>query len=157
LRVLVALTTTLLCSIPLYSSGASLAGTPSRPIGDKCFSHKAIGVSSTVCDFAVGQPFLLRGYSKGGPSTLSYTVQCGNDPSWPMSKAAIDRRVWYKRSLTVKGNFKVYGTKDTLSATRHCAAARGKAALLSVKLKMSKRVTRTNLVVRLDSSLPWGE
>jgi len=70
----------------------------------------------------------------------------------------IDRKVWFRRSLTVRGAFSVLGAKGTPLAAKRCAAkGKGKAALLTVKLKMSKRVTRTNLVVTMDSSLPWGK
>ena len=157
LRVASALVTALLCSIPLFSSSAGFAANSADSIGDRCFSSKAIGVSSTVCDYSLGQPFFLKGYSRGGSSTLTYTVQCGSDPSWPTRKAAIDRRIWYRRSISVTGNFKIFGDKDTLPAARHCVAARGKTAVLSVTLKMSRSATRTNLIVRLDSSLPWAE
>jgi len=84
LRVASALVTALLCSIPLFSSSAGFAANPAGSIGDRCFSSKAIGVSSTVCDYSLGQPFLLKGYSRGGSSTLSYAVQCGNSPTWPL-------------------------------------------------------------------------
>ena len=157
MRIAIGLATAVLCSIPLYNSGISQAAPSTGSTGAKCFSYKATGVSSAVCDYAFGQPFLLKGFSRGGASTLSYTVRCGNDPSWPTRKAAIDRRIWYKRSFSVRGDFQIYGAKGTLSASRHCVATRGRTALLSVTLKMSKGATRTNLIVRLDTNLTWGE
>jgi hypothetical protein len=157
LRISIALATAaLLCSISLLGSGASQAAGRDNSIGAKCLGYKTSHVSITVCDYGLRQPFLLRGYSRGGSSTLSYTVQCGNAAFWPTRRAAIDHRVWFRRSVTVSGRFKIYGVKDTPRAARHCAVAKGKTAFLTIKLKMGKRVTRTNLVVRLDSTLPWG-
>ena len=156
MRIAITLTVVLLCSLPLYRSSTGQAANPNGSIGTRCFSYKVTHVSSTICDYGSRQPFLLKGYSKGGASTLSYTVQCVNRAFWPMHRRVTDRKVWYKNSVTVRGNFKVYGTKYTLRATRHCSAAEGKAALLTVRLKMTRKVTTTNLVVRLDSTLPWG-
>jgi hypothetical protein len=157
LRVWVALALALLCSVPLFGSSAGRAATSPSPASAKCYGYKGFRLSSATCEYRYGQPFVLKGYSKGGPSTLSYTVRCGNGPTWPMKSAAIDRRVWYRRSTTVRGAFSVYGAKGTPLAAKHCVAASGKAPLLTVKLKMSKTVTRTNLLVRMDSSLPWGD
>jgi hypothetical protein len=155
LRIATALAVALLGSIPLFGSGVGQAATSASQIGPKCFNYKATRVSSTICDYGFELPFSLTGYSRGGSSSLSYTVQCGNGTSWPMSPAAIDRRVWYKRSLTVRGHFTIFGAKDTLPAASHCQASRGKVALLTVKLRMGEGVTKTSLAVRLDSSLPW--
>jgi len=146
----------LLFSIPLFGPSASQAARSSDSVGARCVIHRASGVSSAVCDYSFGQPFVLAGYSRGGQSTLSYAVQCGNDQSWPRNTAAIDRTPWGKRSFSVRGNFKIYGSRTTLSASKHCDATRGQAALLHVTLKMSKRVTKTNLVVKLDVGLPWA-
>ena len=156
MRTAVTLAVALLCSLPLCRSSTSQAANPSGSIGTRCFSYKVTHISSTICDYGSQQPFLLKGYSKGGTSTLSYAVQCVNHTFWPMHRRASDRKVWYRHSLTVRGNFKVYGTKNALRASRHCSAAEGKAALLTVRLRMTRRVTTTNLVVRLDSALPWG-
>ena len=156
MRIAVALAVALLCSLPLYRSSTGQAANPSGSIGTRCFSYKVTHVSSTICDYGSQQPFVLKGYSKGGASTLSYAVQCVNRAFWPMHRRVIDRKVRYRHSVTVKGNFKVYGTKNTRRAARHCSAAKGKAALLTVRLTMTRRVTMTNLVVRLDSTLPWG-
>jgi hypothetical protein len=155
-RIAVTLAVASLCSLPLYRSSTGQAANPSGSIGTRCFSYKVTHVSSTICDYGSQQPFLLKGYSKGGTSTLSYAVQCVNRAFWPTRRRVIDRKVWYRHSLTVRGNFKVYGRKTTLRASRHCSAAEGKAALLTVRLRMTRRVTTTNLVVRLDSTLPWG-
>jgi hypothetical protein len=119
LRIITALAVALLGSILLFGSGVSQAATSASTLGPKCFSYKATRVSSTICDYGFEQPFSLTGYSRGGSSSLSYTVQCGNGTTWPMSRAAIDLRVWYKRSLTVRGHFKVFGAKDTVPAASH--------------------------------------
>jgi hypothetical protein len=153
LRIRAALALVLLCGVPLLASSAGRAATS---VSAKCIGSKSFRLSSTVCEYHFQQPFLLSGYSTGGSSTLSYAVQCGHSPIWPMKNAVIDRRVWYKRSITVSGAFSVLGAKGAPLAAKHCVAANGKAAVLIVKLKMSKRVKRTNLDVRLDSSLPWG-
>ena len=157
MRVWLALALALLCSVLLLGSSAVRAATSPSPVGTKCYGYKEFRSSSTICEYRYGQPFVLKGYSKGGPSTLSYAVKCGNGPAWPMKSAAIDRRAWYRRSTIVRGAFSVYGAKGTPLAAKHCVAANGKAPLLTAKLKMSKPVTRTNLVVRMDSSLPWGD
>jgi hypothetical protein len=146
----------LFCSASLLAASASQAAVSTGAVSARCFSQKSFRSSSTVCEYRFEQPFSLKGYSKGGSSTLSYTVQCGNSPTWPLKSAQIDHRVWFRRSLTVRGSFSVLGAKGTPLAAKRCAA-KGKAALLTVKLKMSKRVTRTNLAVTMDSSLPWGK
>jgi len=152
-RVATALAFTLLCSASLLAASTSQAA---GAVSARCFSQKSFRSSSTVCEYRFEQPFLLKGYSKGGSSTLSYAVQCGNSPTWPLKSSMIDRKVWFRRSLTVRGAFSVLGAKGTPLAAKRCTA-KGKAALLTVKLKMSKRVTRTNLAVTMDSSLPWGK
>jgi hypothetical protein len=157
LRIRAALALALLCSVSLSGSSAGQAATSASVVSAKCYGYKGFHSSSTICEYRYGQPFLLKGYSRGGPSTLSYVVQCANNPTRPMRNAVIDRKVWYMRSITVKGAFTVLGAKSTPLAAKHCAAANGKAPLLTVKLKMGKSVTKTNLVVRMDSSLPWGK
>jgi hypothetical protein len=156
LRIAFAAAAALLCGFPLLVSGTSQAASSTSPVRARCVSFKEAHTSSTVCEYRFEQPFRVSGYSNGGQSTLSYSVQCGTYSAWPVRKAAIEHRAWYRRSLTVRGNFKILGGKGAPSAARHCDAASGKAALLSVTLTMSRGVTRTNLVVRLDSSLPWG-
>lgn len=157
-RVATALAFTLLCSASLLAASTSQAAGSAGAVSARCFSQKSFRSSSTVCEYRFEQPFLLKGYSKGGSSTLSYAVQCGNSPTWPLKSSMIDRKVWFRRSLTVRGAFSVLGAKGTPLAAKRCAAkGKGKAALLTVKLKMSKRVTRTNLAVTMDSSLPWGK
>ena len=157
-RVVTALAFTLLCSASLLAASTSQAAGSAGAVSARCFSQKSFRSSSTVCEYRFEQPFLLTGYSRGGSSTLSYAVQCGNSPTWPLKSAMIDRKVWFRRSLTVRGAFSVLGAKGTPLAAKRCAAkGKGKAALLTVKLKMSKRVTRTNLAVTMDSSLPWGK
>jgi hypothetical protein len=156
LRIVTALATALLCGVSLFGSSVSQAAFPAKWNGTGCFSYKALHTSNTVCDYGFGQPFVLKGYSKGGSSTLSYTVQCRKGTHGPMNKALIDRRIWYKRSITVRGNFKVYGAKGAFPATRHCVAAQGKGPVLAIKLRMGRSATRTNLVIRLDSNLPGG-
>ncbi|HEY5478284.1 MAG TPA: hypothetical protein VIJ84_01570 [Gaiellaceae bacterium] len=153
----VALVTALLCGVLQLGSSTGQAAVSTGSISAKCFSYRATRSSNTFCEYRFEQPFLLTGYSKGGSSILSYTVQCGEDGSWPLKTAAIDRKVWFRRSFTVKGNFKLYGGDGAPSAARHCDPAQGKAPVLSVTLKMGRGVTKTNLIVRLDSSLPWGE
>ena len=153
----VALVTALLCGVLQLGSSTGQAAVSTGSISAKCFSYRATRSSNTFCEYRFEQPFLLTGYSKGGSSILSYTVQCGEDGSWPLKTAAIDRKVWFRRSFTVKGNFKLYGGDGAPSAARHCDPAQGKAPVLSVTLKMGRGVTKTNLTVRLDSSLPWGK
>ena len=157
MRIVSALATALLCSVTLLDSSVSQAANSTASVSARCFSNRSARVSSTVCEYGFEQPFLLRGYSKGGTSTLSYSVQCGRDSSWPKNKEAIEHKAWYRRSVKVRGSFKIYGGRGAPPAARHCVAARGKAALLSVTLKMNRGVTKTNLIVRLDSSLPWGK
>jgi hypothetical protein len=156
LRIGFVLAATLLCGFPLLDSNTSQAASSTSSVRARCVSSKEARTSSTVCEYRFEQPFLVSGYSSGGQSTLSYSVQCGKDSAWPVRKEAIEHRAWYRRSLTVRGNFKILGGKGAPPAARRCDAARGKAALLSVTLTMSRGVTKTNLVVRLDSSLPWG-
>lgn len=155
-RIATALAFTLLCSASLFAANASQAAVSAGAVSARCFSQKSFRSSSTVCEYRFEQPFLLKGYSKGGSSTLSYSVQCGSSPAWPIKNAKIDRKVWFMRSLTVRGTFSVLGAKGAPLAAKRCSK-KGKAALLTVKLKMSKRVTRTNLAVTMDSSLPWGK
>ena len=121
MRIAVTLAIALLCSLPLYSSSASQVANPSGSIGTRCFNYKVTQVSSTIYDYGSRQPFLLKGYSKGGASTLSYAAQCVNRGFWPMRRRVIYRKVWYRHSVTVRGNF-----------------------------------NQNELVVRLDSALPWG-
>jgi hypothetical protein len=156
LRIATALVTALLCGVSLFCSSTSRAASPGNWNGTGCFSYQAPHVSNTVCDYSFGQPFVLKGYSKGGPSTLSYTVQCRTGRHGPMGNSLIDRRIWYKRSISVKGHFKVYGAKGAFPAAKHCVSTRGKGPVLTVSLKMGRTTTRTNLAVTLDSSLPWG-
>ena len=157
MRITTALATVLLCGILLFGSSTSqAAASPGKSNRTGCFSYKALHASNTVCDYSFGQPFVLKGYSRGGASTLSYTVQCRKGRHGSIDKALIDRRIWYKRSITVRGSFKVFGSKDALPATRHCIAARGKSPVLTIRLRMGKGVTRTNLVITLDSNLPWS-
>lgn len=148
--------TALLCGVMLLGSSSSRAATSISSISAKCSGHRALRASNSVCEYRFEQPFLLSGYSRGGASTLTYVIQCASDRSWPPKDAAIDRRVWFKRSFRVKGNFTLLGARDAPPAAEHCFAMRGKAPILSVTLKMNRGVTRTNLVVRLDNSLPWG-
>ena len=159
MRIGIALTlaTALLCAVLQFDLSTGQAAASTSSISAKCFSYKAARSSNTVCEYRFEQPFLLTGYSKGGSSSLSYTVQCGEDGSWPLKTAAIDRKVWFRRSFTVKGNFKLYGGGGAPAAARHCDPAQGKAPVLSVTLKMGRGVTKTNLTLRLDSSLPWGK
>jgi hypothetical protein len=152
----IAMAMALLCSVPLFGSSAGQAASSSRSISARCFGYKAPRVSNSVCEYRFEQPFLLSGYSKGGASTLTYTVQCASDRLWPPKDAAIDRRAWYKRSFKVSGNFALYGARYAPPAAEHCAAARGKVPVLSVMLKMNRGVTKTSLIVRLDNSLPWA-
>ncbi|MGA9761340.1 MAG: hypothetical protein WBQ14_02845 [Gaiellaceae bacterium] len=155
MRVSVALATAtaLLCGVMLLGSSSSRAASS---ISARCSGYKALRASNSVCEYRFEQPFLLSGYSRGGASTLTYAIQCASDRSWPPKDAAIDRRVWYKRSFKVSGNFALLGARDAPSAAEHCFVARGKTPILSVTLKMNRGVTRTNLVVKLDNSLPWG-
>ena len=155
MRIATALVTALLYSIPLFGPSASHAASPVGWNGKGCFSNKAPGVSNTVCDYGVAQPFLLKGYSKGGSSTLYYAVQCSKRTYGPFSKTLIDRRVWYTRSFKVTGNFKVYGARATLPATRHCVSANGESPVLTATLKMTGKTTKTRLSITLDSNLPW--
>jgi hypothetical protein len=133
----------------------SRAATSTSSISARCLGYKLARTSVSLCEYRFEQPFLLTGYSKGGSSALSYTVQCGNDGASPIS--TIDHKVWYKRSFTVNGNFKVHGGAGAPLAARHCAADQGKAPVLSVTLKMNRGTIKTNLIVRLDNSLPWGK
>ena len=157
MRIVTALATALLCGVSLFGSSVSQAASTAKGGGTGCLGYKAPRVSNTVCDYGFGQPFVLKGYSKGGSSTLSYTVQCSKSTYRPGKYGPIDRKIWYKRTFLVKGNFKVYGAKGAFRATRHCDAARGKGPVLTVQLKMGKGTKRTNLIVRLDSNLPWAD
>lgn len=156
MRTATALVIALLCSIPVFFVSAGGVATASGWYDTRCSSERAIGLSNSVCDYSFKQPFLLKGYSRGGTSTLSYTVRCGNGTEWPMSSATIDRRVWYQRSVKVSGNFKVYGSKGAFIAAGHCLASQGKSPLLLVRLKMGQSATRTSLDIRLDDNLRWG-
>jgi len=73
-----------------------------------------------------------------------------------MNGALIIHRIWYKRSITVRGNFEVHGARNALPAARHCAPSRGMGPVLTINLKMGEGTTRTNLAITLDSSLPWS-
>ncbi len=147
----------LLCSALSLCSGASRAAAAGSTSGASCSTNKSPGLSNTICDYAFKQPFVLKGYSRGGSSTLTYDVRCGEVATWPLSGAVIERRVWYKHSTTVKGRFAVYGSSSTYLAAGHCLAVRGKRPVLTVKLKMGRGVTGTSLAVRLDESLPWAD
>ncbi len=146
----------MLCGIPLFYPSVSQATSPAKVNGAECFSYQTPRVSSAVCNYGFEQPFVLKGYSKDGSSTLSYAVQCSRGTYGPTNEALVDRRSWYKRSFTVKGNFKVYGAKSAFPATRHCVSADGRSPVLTVTLKMGKSATKTNLSIKLDSNLPWG-
>jgi len=157
LRATTALVIAVLCSAPLLCSGASRAAAASSTYGASCSTDRSPSLSNTICDYAFKQPFLLNGYSRGGSSTLTYNVRCAKAATWPLSSAVIERRVWYKRSTTVKGRFAVYGSKSTFLAAGHCLAIRGTSPVLTVMLKMGEGVTKTSLAVRLDESLPWAD
>ena len=152
-----ALVIALLCSAPLLCSGASRAAAAGSTFRASCSTNKSPGLSNAICDYAFKQPFVLKGYSRGGSSTLTYDVRCGEIATWPLSSAVIERRVWYKHATTVKGRFAVYGSKSTFLAAGHCLVVRGKSPVLTVKLKMGRGVTGTSLAVRLDESLPWAD
>ncbi len=156
LRIATALAAALLSSLPLVASSSSQAAVSTSSISARCFSYKTDRVTNSVCEYVFEQPFLLKGYSDGGPSVLSYAVRCGPALTWPVNVSAIDDRVGYKRSITVRGSFNVLGGKGAPTAARRCAAQRKMAAFLTVKLKMGRGVTKTNLIVKLDNSLPWG-
>lgn len=83
-------------------------------------------------------------------------MRCGNGTEWPMNSKVIDRRVWYRRSITVRGSFKIYGSRGASLAARHCRAVRRKSPLLTVTLKMGQSATRSSLAIRLDDTLPWA-
>jgi hypothetical protein len=156
LRIATALVTALLCGVPLFSPRVSQAASSATRNDVGCFSYTAPRASNAVCNYGFMQPFVLKGYSKGGPSTLSYAVQCRKGTSGPMNKALVDRRIWYKRSTTVSGTFEIRGVKDAVPAARHCVPAQGMGPVLTISLKMGRGTTRTNLAITLDSSLPWG-
>ncbi|MGC9974008.1 MAG: hypothetical protein ABSC36_01280 [Gaiellaceae bacterium] len=156
MRITTALVTALLCGVLLFGSSVSQAAPAATWGGTRCLGYKEPRASNTVCDYGFRQPFVLKGYSRGGSSTLSYTVQCRKNTSDPPRRAQIDHRIWFKRTFTVQGNFKIYGTRDALPATRHCDAAHGEGPVLTVRLEMGKGTTRTSLIVSLDSTLPWG-
>jgi hypothetical protein len=141
----------------LLCSSASRAAAAGSTFGTSCLINRSPGLSNTICDYAFKQPFVLKGYSRGGSSTLTYDVRCGKVATWPLSSAVIERRVWYKHSTTVKGRFAVYGSKGTFLAAGHCLATRGTSPVLTVMLKMGEGVTKTSLAVRLDESLPWAD
>lgn len=155
LKIASTLVTALLCSLPLLFPSVSRATSPAKWNGTGCFSYRTPRVSNTVCDYGVEQPFVLNGYSKGGVSTLSYAVQCSKNTG-AANEAPAGGRSWYKRSFTVKGNFTVYGAKSALLATKHCVSADGVSPILTVALKMGESAIKTNLSIRLDSNLPWG-
>ena len=154
--IVTALVTALLYGVQLFSPSVSQATSPAKWNGTGCFSYQVPRISNAVCDYGFERPFVLKGYSRGGFSTLSYAVQCSRGTNGPKNEALIDRRSWYKRSFTVKGDFKVYGAKGALPATGHCVSADGESPVLTVSLKMGGSVTKTNLSIKLDSDLPWG-
>lgn len=145
----------MLCSVPLFFPSVSQATSPAKWDGTGCFSYQTPRVSNTVCDYGVEQPFVLKGYSKGGFSTLSYAVQCSKNTQEPANGVPTGGRSWYKRSFTVKGNFTIYGAKSALLATKHCVSADGMSPILTAALKMGESTIKTNLSIRLDSNLPW--
>jgi len=135
LRVWLALALALLCSVLLLGSSAVRAATSPSPVGTKCYGYKEFRSSSTICEYRYGQPFVLKGYSKGGPSTLSYAVEVRERPRLANEKRS-DRSTGLVQALDiVRGAFSVYGAKGTPLAAKHCVAANGKAPLLTAKLK----------------------
>ncbi len=156
MRIATALVAALLCGV-LFDSSSSQAAPVATWGGTRCLGYKEPRASNTVCDYSFRQPFVLKGYSRGGSSTLSYTVQCRKKTSDPTRSAPIDPKIWFKRTFSVQGNFTVYGTRDALPATRHCDVVHGEGPVLTVRLQMGKGTTRTSLIVSLDSTLPWAD
>jgi hypothetical protein len=109
-----------------------------------------------VCDYSVGSPFQITGSSKGGPSTVSYYVQC---MKWilPPQKVVIYPRVWFKRSVKVRARFKIRGAKAALRAARHCPVSKRKLPVLTVTVKSGKGTYSTSLAIKLANNLPWGK
>jgi hypothetical protein len=124
--------------------------------GVGCRGWKTTSAAKFVCNYDVEAPFSLTGYSMGGMSTLSYVVQCKKTSAAPQ-RVVMYPRVWYRRSQSVGGSFKVYGVKATQDAAKHCDLAEGKDPVLAITLKMGNGVGKVVLNVRIDSAMAWAK
>ena len=121
-----------------------------------CRGWNTTSAAKFVCNYDVEAPLSLTGYSMGGMSTLSYVVQC-KKTSAATQRVVMYHRVWYRRSKSVGGSFKVYGVKATQDAAKHCDLAEGKDPVLAITLKMGNGVGKVVLNVRIDSAMAWAK
>ena len=115
-------------NVTVKSPPPTLPLPPTTWDGRNCISYNT-GGQNMACPYD-GNPFQLKGYSKGGTSTLSYALQCDGPAS---GKVVVYPQVWFESSQTVSGNFTVYGKKATMTAMAHCMYPKGPALIIFLK------------------------
>ena len=139
--------------LPVAAAGGSATNLPLPPTtwdGRNCISYNT-GGQNMACPYD-GNPFQLKGYSKGGTSTLSYALQCDGPAS---GKVVVYPQVWFESSQTVSGNFTVYGKKATMTAMAHCMYPKGPALIIFLKPGGSGR--SIHIVYTDNADFPWGK